>query len=273
MSGGGTTGGADSTAGRVVRLRIAPVKGLRLIDRDAVDIGPDGVPEDRRFFLVGPDGRHRSGLAHGPLVRIVPDYDVAAERLALTFPSGEVVRADARGGPERLEVPWDERTLLARPVPGFDEALSDYVGMPIRLVRAEPGHRPSSAHVTILSQASVEAVERGADLPDQLDDRRFRMLVTIEGVAAYEEERWVAGEVAVGTAVVRVDVPAARCATTTRDPSTGVRDVDVLRLLAQVRGVSERRTVDLGVYCDVVRGGRVAVGDIVRPLEADKSAA
>jgi uncharacterized protein YcbX len=256
---------------RVVRLRIAPVKGLALLDRDEVEIGPNGVSEDRRFLLVGPDGRHRSGLAHGPLVRIVPDYDRATERLTLRFPSGEVVAGDARGGGEVLEVPWNERALRVRPVAGFDEALSEYVGMPMRLVRAEPGNRPSSAHVTILSTASVEAVERGADLPDPLDDRRFRMLVTIEGVEPYEEERWVGGEVAVGTAVVRADVPAARCATTTRDPSTGLRDVDVLRLLADVRGVSERKTVDLGIYCDVVRVGRVAVGDVVRPLAAGES--
>jgi uncharacterized protein YcbX len=264
----------DGAAGRVVRLRVTPVKGLALVERDAVDIGPHGVAEDRRFFLVGPDGRHRSGLAHGPLVRIVPSYDSAAERLELRFPSGEVVAASALPAGDAFEVPWSERrTLLARPVPGFDEALTAYTGIPLRLVRAEPGHRPSSAHVTIISTASLEALERGAGLPDPLDDRRFRMLVTIDGVPPYAEDAWVGGHVAVGDAVVRVDVPAARCATTTRDPSTGVRDIDVLRLLAEVRGVSERKTVDLGVYTDVTRPGRVAVGDVVRPLAADESAA
>jgi uncharacterized protein YcbX len=52
-----------------------------------------------------------------------------------------------------------------------------------------------------------------------------------------------------------------------------LRDIDVLRLLAQVRGVSERKTVDLGIYTDVVRPGRVSVGDVVRPLQAGESAA
>ncbi len=258
---------------RVVRLRIAPVKGLALLDRPSVDIGTEGVADDRRFFLVGPDGRHRSGLAHGPLVRIQPEYDPRAERLTLRFPSGEVLSGSASATGEVLHVPWNERVLHARPVAGFDAALSEYVGMPMRLVRAEPGSRPSSAHVTILSRASIDALERGAGLPDELDDRRFRMLVTIDGIGAYGEDDWIGGDVAVGEAVVRVDVPAARCATTTRDPSTGLRDIDVLRLLADVRGVSERRTVDFGVYCDVVRPGRVSVGDAVRPLEEGESAA
>jgi len=258
---------------RVVRLRIAPVKGLGLLERDWVDVGPTGVAEDRRFFLLGPDGRHRSGLAHGPLVRIAPDYDPAAERLVLTFPSGDAVAGSAAATGDVIHVPWNERVMHARAVAGFDEALSAFVGMPVRLVRTEPGHRPSSSHVTILSVASVEAVERGAGLPDALDERRFRMLVTIDGVEPYAEEAWVGGQVEVGGAVVRVDVEAARCATTTRDPSTGLRDLDVLRLLADVRGVTPRKTVDLGVYCDVVRPGRVAVGDVVRPVAEGESAA
>jgi uncharacterized protein len=256
----------------VTRLRIAPGKGLGLIERREVEVGPEGVSDDRRFYLLGPDGRNRSGLAFGPLVRIVPDYDAAGERLTLRFPDGTVLTHDASGGDELVHVPWSDRVLHARPVPGFDTALTDYVGMPMRLVRADPGHRPASAHVTIISRASLETLERGADLPEPLDDRRFRMLVTIDGVGAFAEDAWIGSTVGVGEAMVRVNIQAARCATTTRDPATGLRDVDMLRILADVRGVSPRRTVDLGVYCDVVRPGRVAVGDEVRPLQAESAA-
>jgi uncharacterized protein YcbX len=99
------------------------------------------------------------------------------------------------------------------------------------------------------------------------------MLVTIDGTEPYEEDHWVGREVRVGSAVVRVSEPASRCATTTRDPATGLRDIDVLRLLAEVRGVSERKTVDLGVYCAVVRPGRVRIGDSVGPLVDSATAA
>ena len=257
-------------AGRVVRLRIAPVKGLGLIERESIELGPEGVAEDRRFVLLGPDGRHRSGLAHGPLVRIVPEYDGGAERLTLRFPDGQVIVADAVGDGDPIEMPWPYGggAVFVRHVPAFDEALSAFVGMPMRLARTLQGERPRSAHVTILSVESVEALERRAGLPEVIDDRRFRMLITIDGVPPFEESRWVGHEVAVGDAVVRVDEEAARCATTTRDPSTGVRDIDMLRILKDVRGVTERKTVDLGIYCTVMRPGRVAVGDEVRPLRA-----
>jgi uncharacterized protein YcbX len=258
------------TVGRVVRLRIAPVKGLALVEREAIELGPEGVAEDRRFVLLGPDGRHRSGLAHGPLVRIVPDYDAASERLTLRFPDGETITADALGKGDPIEMPWPYGggAVTVLHVPAFDRALTAYVGMPMRLARTLPGERPSSAHVTILSVASVEALERGADLPEAIDDRRFGMLVTVDGVPPFAESGWVGGEVALGDAVVRVDEEAARCATTTRDPSTGLRDIDMLRVLRDVRGVTPRKTVDLGIYCDVVRPGRVAVGDEVRPRRA-----
>jgi len=264
---------SDGT-GRIVRLRIAPVKGLALLDRQAVEIGPEGVADDRRFLLLGPDGRHRSGLAHGPLVQIVPDYDANAERLTLRFPDGLEIAAAATGEGDPFEMPWPHGggPVRVRHVPDFDEALSEYVGMPIRLARTLPGQRPSSAHVTILSVASVEAVELGAGLPAAIDDRRFRMLVTIDGVAPFTEDRWVGREIAVGGAIVRVDIEAARCATTTRDPATGLRDLDMLRILRDVRGVTPRQTVDLGIYCDVVRPGSVALGDEVRSLEAESAA-
>jgi uncharacterized protein YcbX len=200
----------------------------------------------------------------------VPDYDAATERLTLRFPDGAVVTSDARGEGDPIEMPWPYGggAVHVRHVPAFDEALSGYVGMPMRLARTLAGERPSSAHVTILSIASVEALERGAGLPEAIDDRRFRMLVTVDRVPPFGESRWVGDEVAVGEAVVRVDEEAARCATTTRDPATGLRDIDMLRILRDVRGVTPRKTVDLGVYCNVVRPGRVAVGDEVRPLRA-----
>ena len=58
----------------VARISISPVKGFRLSHPEAVELGPDGVAENRRFFLIGPDGerlrqarRTLHGTALGPL--------------------------------------------------------------------------------------------------------------------------------------------------------------------------------------------------------------
>src|SRR5439155_14044438 len=106
---------------QVARIALSPVKGFRLAHPEEVELGPDGVAEDRRFFLVGEDGqRLRSSLTAWPaLVRA--DYDPAGERLRLEFPDGSEVTSDGTGLGERVhstsgsldvtgqvvEGPWD----------------------------------------------------------------------------------------------------------------------------------------------------------------------
>jgi uncharacterized protein YcbX len=57
-----------------------------------------------------------------------------------------------------------------------------------------------------------------------------------------------------------------RCATTTRDPSTGERDFDTLRAIEAYRGRRDDKKIDFGVYARVLEPGRVKVGDLVEPL-------
>jgi len=57
-----------------------------------------------------------------------------------------------------------------------------------------------------------------------------------------------------------------RCAATTRDPDSGHRDLDTLRLIKEYRGVRDRVAIDFGVYASVEQPGRVRVGDSVEPL-------
>jgi uncharacterized protein YcbX len=49
-----------------------------------------------------------------------------------------------------------------------------------------------------------------------------------------------------------------RCVVITRDPDTALETPELLRLLTQTRDTC------MGVYCQVVRPGRVAEGDPVR---------
>jgi uncharacterized protein len=247
---------------RVSKLAIAPVKGLALVHPSEVVLGPDGVPENRRFYLVAGDGRHRSGLAFGPLATIVPEYDATAERLTMTFPDGRRLEGDACLLGARLEVPWGTSLLSGHVVEGpWAAAVSAFIGMDLRLVRAEPGQHPQSRPVSLVSQASIDELDRSADLPGPLDDRRFRMMITLVDLDARGEDAWVGREVAIGDAVIRVEMPVARCATTTRDPATGLRDWDALRAIRDLRGLSVEQTIDFGIYATVIRQGTVRIGD------------
>lgn len=227
------------------------------------------MAENRRFYLVAPDGRLFSGIHYGPLVQIRPDYDPEAERLALRFPDGALVEGQVRLG-EPLETDfWGDRSVRGRLVEGpWANVISRFVGKPLRLVRSDrPGGAFDAQPVSLVSRASVEELARQAGR-ERLDGRRFRMLIGIDGCTPHEEDTWIDRRVQVGEALLRVTGPCSRCATTTRDPSTGLRDLDTLRVIWSYRGLREGRKADFGVYAGVERPGRVRVGDAVVPEEA-----
>src|ERR687886_2493905 len=110
----------------VAWISFTPVKGLRLLSLPEVELGEDGIPGDRAFFLVDERGAMVSVTRLGPLAAVVAEHDAAAGTLALRFPSGDVVAGPvALGEPEPVRF-YDE-TLQARPVldSGFAAALSE----------------------------------------------------------------------------------------------------------------------------------------------------
>jgi uncharacterized protein len=250
---------------RVGTISVAPVKGFRLLHPDGVVLTPEGVVENRRFLLVDGHGtRLRSSRTPWP-VRIVGRYDAATEQLWMRFPDGLEVEGSALElGEQVMPSIKGERRIQARIVEGpWTEPLSALAGHPVRLARpARPGATLVEP-VTLVSEASVERLAEEAGQP--VDGRRFRMLFALAGCDAHEEDTWNGRLLGVGEAVLRVGGPVDRCAVTTRDPDTGERDLDTLRLLGDYRGIHDQ-DVYFGVYATVERPGRVRAGDPVEPL-------
>jgi uncharacterized protein len=250
----------------VARISVTPVKGFALLHPDAVRLTERGVVEDRRFALVDADGKRlRSSLVSWPAV-VRGDYDAESEILRVRFPDGEVVEGSAIGaGPVRE---WDfhgGQVERGRVVEGdWNDGLSVLAGYDVRIVRPEQPGRVREDPVTLVSLASVARLEQEAD--GRVDPRRFRMLFDLDGCAEHEEDSWDGLRLRVGEAVLRVGGPVPRCAVTTRDPDSGKRDLDTLRLIKGYRGVRNGEAIDFGVYAGVERPGRVRVGDPVEPL-------
>jgi uncharacterized protein YcbX len=259
-------------------ISVTPVKGLRLQDRDEVEPTEDGVPGDRAFFVVDEAARMVSATRLGPLVAVVPEYDLFAGTLSLRFPGGEDVAAPVDLG-EPEQVRFGGLDLRARPVVGpFSAALSEHCGKPLRLI-AMPPERPGVDRgrvgaATILSVASLERLREQAGVTEPVDPRRFRMTFGVEGLEAHEEDGWIGREVRVGDATLSVMGNVGRCALTTRQPDTGLVDFKTLHLLKAYRGdVPTTEPLPFGVHASVVQPGRVRVGDLVTLAAADDYAA
>ena len=173
--------------GRVVRICIAPVKALHVVNPDEVELTHAGVAGDRRFWLVDRNRRLVNGKDHPELMRVQPEWDEASRRLALAFPDGSVVEGEVEPG-EPFEAELYGTPHPSRTVPGpWQEALSEFVGEPLTLLWSEarrtgPRKRPrrlGNAHLSRLARAPGRGGRRNGagrrpPLPDAVRDRRRR---------------------------------------------------------------------------------------------------
>ncbi len=252
---------------RVHWIFVAPVKGMALTQREEVRLEPFGVREDRRFHLIGEDGRLLNGKQLAPLVQIRTAWVETTDTLTLTLPGGTVVAGEVELG-EPVTTSFYGRPVAGRLVLGpWSEALSSFVGRAVRLVQAD---EPSAATdrgsgiVTILSTGSLEAIREAAGIADPVDERRFRMLFGVDGVVPHEEDGWLGRRVRIGEAEIELRGNVGRCLVTSRHPESGARNLPTLDVLASYRrGLDTTEPLAFGVWGTIAKPGTVRLGDPV----------
>lgn len=141
------------------------------------------------------------------------------------------------------------------------DALAGDVDGPLTVVHAD-GHRfmdhPTKGFVSVLNLASVRAIEER--LGRTVDPARFRANITVDFGAPFIENGWVGGRLRAGAAELEVLSITRRCVATHVDPATAAVDIDMCGTLFDMTGAP-----DLGLYCAVTTGGRIAVGDPAGP--------
>jgi uncharacterized protein YcbX len=257
---------------KVAWLHVAPVKGLRIEERESVELGLNGVEDDRRFCVVDETGRLLNGKRLASLTTVAARFDMETGHLHLRMPNGSSV-----GGTVAVGAPMTV-TIYGHAAPGhrvegpWAAALSDELGRSVRLVRFDgPGNghdrADDAAGATLLSTGSLERLRQEAGSAEPVDPRRFRMLIGVAGASAHTEDSWIGRRVRVGDAVVVPAGNVGRCVVTTRDPETAVPTLDTLELLARYRReLPTTEPLAFGIWARVERAGRVALGDDITVL-------
>jgi uncharacterized protein YcbX len=248
------------SSARVTAIAVAPVKGMRLVGVEGVELQPSGPVGDREVLVVDATSGDLLLTTRTPrLLAVAPSWDPGTGTLRLRFPDGSEVEERLDGGTPATTRNYEGRPLAgARHAGPAASALSAHLGRKVALLRrAANTTGADDAPVSLMSRASLDALAPALDgtVPDP---RRFRMTLTIDGVAAWEEHGWAGRTLTVGEAQLQVIDPIPRCVVTTRDPDSGRRDVPALKALAQLRGP---RDVTFGIWCAVRTPGRVRVGD------------
>lgn len=236
-----------------------PVKGLSPQALPQVHLAPGAtLPADRLYAIEnGPSGFDPAAPAYFPKICFLmlmrnerlgalrTDYDEASHTLTIQSEGREAARGDLRTKEGRLAI----EAFFRRYIP-------DELRGPPKVIHGE-GHSFSDVAkkvVSIINLASVAAVENAAGAP--VNPLRFRGNVYVDGWPAWREFDLVGAEIAMGGARLKVVKRIVRCAATEVDPATGIRDLEIPRMLMQGFGHA-----DCGVYAEVIVGGDIAVGD------------
>lgn len=249
---------------RIEHLYRYPVKGLTAEALEEVIAEPGQMlPWDRAFALAQGDAPFNPAepswmqkthfmclMANARAAELVSAFDPHDGLLTIRARDGSHVAASplTEAGRERLAA-WLAAFLgpEARGTPRFH-----YV----------PGHNFSDVRVKVLSLinlASVEDLARHAGAPR--DKLRFRANIYFSGAPAWSELDWLGQEFQLGGARLRVERRIPRCAATEVNPQTAERDADPVAELRAAFGHP-----DLGIYAEVIEGGRIGVGDALEPL-------
>jgi uncharacterized protein YcbX len=252
---------------RVAWISHCPVKGLAVRQLDDCELTEGGIAGDREFFLVDENDLLVNAKGLGCLQQVVPRYDHESDTLTLEFPDGTTV-SEGVGLNGSLAARFWGDTMDVRVVDGpWSQALSDFSGRNLRLVRAPAPatDRRRSGAATLLGTGSLRTLARALGV-DDVDERRFRMNFGIEDLGEHEEDAWIGRRIRLGDAIVIPHGNVGRCAVTTQNPDSGAPDLDTLKALAAYRGAVETtEPLPFGVYAAVAQPGRVRIGDVVEP--------
>ena len=202
-------------------------------------LSPFGFLGDRRCVVMDSDDGQPLRAMQVPLLLTYRATFIDSER-------GEEVAVVT---PEGRHVRWDD--------PSLAQEIGEHLDLDVRLVRAPMGLH-DILPVQIVTEASIRQVAEwvGGDL----DRRRFRpgLVVETDDGVAFAEAQWPGHRLALGDdAVIEVVVATKQTRVVSYDPDTMERTHEVHQVIAQ------RLENLFGVYCRVVRGGWVSVGDRV----------
>ena len=126
--------------------------------------------------------------------------------------------------------------------------------------------------VTFLTTGSLRRLAREVGAP--VDAARFRAGFVLDNQVEHEEDSWDGRRFRLGTALLAVRTAVPRCGITGFNPSTGLRDQDVMKGLIRYREKASLpdgmlpgfATPGFATYAEVIEPGTVSVGDRVELL-------
>ena len=247
---------------QIREIGVSPLKGGRHQPRETVSLAVDGPIGDREFAVVDrTTGTVLKTVEHPLLTTCEAQW--ADDVLTVKF-DGRRVAAEPEMTGEYLDLDYWGRTTAMQVIEGpWATEFSRLLGRRVILTRsAVAGSVVYGDSVTISTTSSLDRLALESKMA--VDPRRFRATFTIDtgDADAHVEDFWAGRELELGEARLLVKGGIPRCAVIDIDPDTGTRGTPLLKTLAGYR--LQASDIMFGAYAEVLRPGRVSVGDDVR---------
>jgi uncharacterized protein len=274
----------EGMLGTVAVLRRYPVKSMLGEDLQAGDVTRRGLAGDRVLALVhretGKVASAKNPRLWGGLLKLAATASGTVVKIIL--PDGTAMTSTDPGIDDVLSgLLGQPATLTATPPAGavFDRADPEEVlrnGLDAR-VRVEVGQLGTGSpegtffDFAPLHLITTSALERIAGLSPRgtVERERYRPNIVIRTTApGFAENDWVGCDLRIGNdLIIRVVSRTPRCAIPTLEHGDLSRDVSALRVLADHNRIRPLDALGqqpcVGVYAQVLRPGRIQLGDIV----------
>ena len=239
---------------RVAQIWRHPIKGIGAERLEAVTLTAGRpLPGDRAWALLTGDNvdtgawqpcRNFARGCYGPELMAIT-AETSGDTVRLSHPrAGSIDIVPERDGQKLadwLTPLWPaERPPLSQLIAAPEEGMSD----------------ANYACLSVLGTASLKALS--AACGQDLDPRRFRGNLWIEGLEPLAELDWPGHRLHIGDVVLEVVERIDRCRATQVNPETGEEDTETLRTLRKTWG-----HIDFGVKARVISGGEIATGAAV----------
>ncbi|MDH6126098.1 MOSC N-terminal beta barrel domain-containing protein [Kitasatospora sp. GP82] len=266
------------TVGALWRYPVKSMLGERLAD---CEVGERGLSGDRTLALLDRATGQVASAKNPRWWRELLGFGSTAtgDGVRITGPGGESLRGGEVDG-ILSELLGRSVSLIDAPPPGAtlrravpEEVLRSGIEAEVPYTEGELGKAAPAgtffdfAPLHLLATATLDGIAKlGGPGPDELARYRPNLVIRTGGGAPFEENGWAGRELLIGEELrIRVLVPTPRCAVPTLAHGELPRSSEALRVPARHNRVEPLPGLGLlpcvGAYAQVVRPGRVGVGD------------
>jgi uncharacterized protein len=237
-----------------------PVKGLSGEKLSEVNLEEGAYFPNDRLFAIGNGESGFDGSEHLPKQK----YIMLARQAKLAL-----IKSKFNDKKQEISLSYQHETITASviteqgkaAIEAFVSDILESEGVkPLKFLTSPPSMRFTDSPIGFVSMINLETIRAlEKEIGKEINPLRFRSNIIIEGLEAFAENNLKNWRIQIGGVLFKVVDRIDRCAATTVNPDTSVRDIMIPAILNRTYG-----HIDCGIYLESLTTGTISTGETLR---------